>query len=35
MPSAGWLVTSHRDKSHTWISEEEKANLSSGNNQDV
>lgn len=35
MPSAGWLVTSHRDKSRPWISEEEKANLSSGSNQDA
>jgi len=36
MPSAGWLVTLHRDKLHTWVSEEEKADLlSSGDNQDT
>jgi len=36
MPSAGWLVTPHRDKLHTWVSEEEKADLlSSGDNQDT
>lgn len=36
MPSAGWLVRPQRDKPHTWVSEEEKANLlSNGNKQDT
>lgn len=36
MPSGGWLVTPHRDKSHTWVSEEENAGLlSSDDNQDT
>lgn len=34
MPSGGWSIIPHRDKSHIWISEEEKLNLlSTGNNQ--
>ena len=35
MSSAGWLVAPHRDKSRTWVSEEVKAGLSSGSNQDT